>query len=460
MVNMENAWGVARAFVSLVLLKSHIETHSARRAWEASAIVSLWEHAAMDGSPSTNPYLSGNFAPVRSEDDFDLEVTGEFPAGLRGAFYRNGPNPQFEPRGHYHWFTGDGMIHGFFVDDGKVAIATATSERRNGSSNTRRARRCSAHSHPMAADPSVTGKDSGVANTNIVWHAGRLLALEEAHKPFEIDPESLKSRGYVEPYRGRVTAHPKIDPETGEMIWFGYSWGDGWFSEDHVLWRDRRQWPGDAPRRFRGPVLQHGARLSRDPPARAVSHPAADGQSSARDARRPGLRVGAGQRRACRGDGARRKRRDHALVHDRGLLRLPSDERVGGGRQDLRRRHGISDRAAVPQRRRVAPQRASARLVRWTFDLAGASDTIKREPLDDLAGEFPRFDERHAGLELPARLVRRARRRTAKSGCSTPSPISTSKPASGRLTGSAQATRQASRSSCRVRPARRRATDG
>jgi carotenoid cleavage dioxygenase len=44
------------------------------------------------------------------------------------------------------------------------------------------------------------------------------------------------------------------------------------------------------------------------------------------------------------------------------------------------------------------PQRASARLVRWTFDLAGASDTIKREPLDDLPGEFPRFDDRRAGL--------------------------------------------------------------
>ena len=45
-----------------------------------------------------------------------------------------------------------------------------------------------------AADPSVMGKDSGVANTNIVWHAGRLLALEEAHKPFELDPLSLESQ--------------------------------------------------------------------------------------------------------------------------------------------------------------------------------------------------------------------------------------------------------------------------
>ncbi|MEO8927753.1 MAG: carotenoid oxygenase family protein [Caulobacteraceae bacterium] len=39
-----------------------------------------------------------------------------------------------------------------------------------------------------------------------------------------------------------------------------------------------------------------------------------------------------------------------------------------------------------------------ARLVRWTLDLAGATDQIKREQIDDMAGEFPRFDERRAGL--------------------------------------------------------------
>src|SRR3989441_3570076 len=75
----------------------------------------------MDGSQPINTYLTGNFAPVRSEDDFNLEVVGQIPAAIRGAFYRNGPNPQFAPRDDYHWFSGDGMIHGFFVEDGKVA---------------------------------------------------------------------------------------------------------------------------------------------------------------------------------------------------------------------------------------------------------------------------------------------------------------------------------------------------
>ncbi len=180
----------------------------------------------MDGSPSTNPFLAGNFAPVRSEDDYELEVAGEFPSGLRGAFYRNGPNPQFEPRGHYHWFTGDGMIHAFFVDGGKGHLSQPLCPHAEMAAwSMRPDKALFGGFDPRAADPSVMGKDSGVANTNIVWHAGRLMALEEAHMPFELDPESLESRGYVEPYRGRVTAHPKIDPETGEMVWFGYSVG-------------------------------------------------------------------------------------------------------------------------------------------------------------------------------------------------------------------------------------------
>src|SRR5882672_9937682 len=70
-----------------------------------------------------NRYLSGNFAPVRSEDDFpDLKITGTIPKELSGSYFRNGPNPQFEPRDpNHHWFAGDGMIHAFHVSDGKVS---------------------------------------------------------------------------------------------------------------------------------------------------------------------------------------------------------------------------------------------------------------------------------------------------------------------------------------------------
>jgi carotenoid cleavage dioxygenase len=52
------------------------------------------------------------------------------------------------------------------------------------------------------------------------------MALEEAHHPFEMDARTLESRGYVRAYKGKVTAHPKIDPVTGEMVWFGYGVGE------------------------------------------------------------------------------------------------------------------------------------------------------------------------------------------------------------------------------------------
>ena len=69
-----------------------------------------------------NRYLSGNFAPWSSEDNFDhLEIEGKLPADLHGTLLRNGPNPQFMPTGDYHWFQGDGMIHAIRIQDGKAS---------------------------------------------------------------------------------------------------------------------------------------------------------------------------------------------------------------------------------------------------------------------------------------------------------------------------------------------------
>ncbi|MGH7011033.1 MAG: carotenoid oxygenase family protein, partial [Caulobacteraceae bacterium] len=181
----------------------------------------------MDGSQPINPYLSGNFAPVREESDFDLAIDGALPAELAGAFYRNGPNPQFEPGPDYHWFGGDGMIHAVFVEEGKARYRNRFVQTPKWKLENAAGRRLFAtFGNPIGSDPSVIGKDGGTANTNIVWHAGRLMALEEGHPPTELDPESLETRGYLQAYGGKVTAHPKIDPVTGEMIWFAYMVGE------------------------------------------------------------------------------------------------------------------------------------------------------------------------------------------------------------------------------------------
>jgi len=182
----------------------------------------------------SDPYLEGNYAPVSFEADAnDLVVIGEIPRCLEGALYRNGANPQFAPRGQYHWFSGDGMIHGFFFENGRVSY-------RNRWVRTERwkAERAAGEAlfggimDPGNNDPRSEGISGNTANTNIVWHAGKLLALWEAGLPTELDPETLETRGTWD-FAGRLTrrnhpsgimtAHPKLDPRTGEMLMFGYS---------------------------------------------------------------------------------------------------------------------------------------------------------------------------------------------------------------------------------------------
>jgi len=70
-----------------------------------------------------NPFLLGHLAPISFEADAaDLPIWGEVPKDLGGTLYRNGPNPQFAPRdSNYHWFGGDGMIHAFHIEDGRVS---------------------------------------------------------------------------------------------------------------------------------------------------------------------------------------------------------------------------------------------------------------------------------------------------------------------------------------------------
>ncbi|MBL8937782.1 MAG: carotenoid oxygenase family protein, partial [Archangium sp.] len=69
-----------------------------------------------------NLYLMGEHEPVSRElEATDLKVTGTLPAELNGAFLRASPNPQFPPEGRYHWFDGDGMVHGLRFRDGKAS---------------------------------------------------------------------------------------------------------------------------------------------------------------------------------------------------------------------------------------------------------------------------------------------------------------------------------------------------
>ena len=177
-----------------------------------------------------HPQLRGNYAPINFEAQIqDLVVEGSIPEDLSGSLYRNGPNPKYAPTGPYHWFGGDGMVHAFHFNEGRVDYLNRwiqtpkhLAELAEGRSVTR-ARQPDPETGKLVAD-----NENGLANTHILWHGDQLLALDEGSKPFELTPMTLESKGYTETGRqlsGAMTAHPKIDPQTGELHGFGYMTG-------------------------------------------------------------------------------------------------------------------------------------------------------------------------------------------------------------------------------------------
>ena len=179
-----------------------------------------------------HPNLTGNYAPLRMECDIqDLIIEGEVPKDLFGSYYRNGPDPQFPPMGgQYHWFAGDGMIHAFNFENGKISYKNRWVQTSKWKQERKAGKSLINALNPMESDPIYNFDSSdGTANTNIIYHANKLLALEEGHPPFELDPISLESKGswdYKKKLNSAMTAHPKIDPKTGEKFGFSYGFGE------------------------------------------------------------------------------------------------------------------------------------------------------------------------------------------------------------------------------------------
>jgi carotenoid cleavage dioxygenase len=173
---------------------------------------------------STNPALTHAFEPVFDErDDADLTVEGTLPDCLRGTFMRNGPNPQFEPGpGYAYPFDGTGMIHAMSLDGGRARYRNRwvlTSELQEERQAGRRLYNATFAPPPQA----------NLANTNIVRHAGRLLSLYEGGCPYELDA-TLATIGpctFGGKLTGALSAHPKVDPLTGEMLALSYDLVDG-----------------------------------------------------------------------------------------------------------------------------------------------------------------------------------------------------------------------------------------
>lgn len=241
-----------------------------------------------------NTYLSINFAPVWSEDDYtDLPVKGMLPPELDGrVLVRVGPNPQFMPINPalYLWFDGDGMMNQLYFRAGRVGF-------RNRYVNTRRYElehsagralfggiqsmvqateddawpslglgaaevedlkgRVARGEGPTEDQYRKMSLALGVANTEYLPRDGRIVVLDEAGMPCSVDPGTLGTLG-VESFGDRVKdtlcAHPIIDPRTGVTYAMGY-WPFKPYLHYYVIDRDGRV--KDIPIALPGAVMMH-----------------------------------------------------------------------------------------------------------------------------------------------------------------------------------------------------------
>ena len=176
------------------------------------------------------PLYQGWGQPLRSETTVqDLEVVfGAIPAGLEGCLFRCGPDRQYPPMtGDDVFIDGEGMVHMFRFEGGHVDYRSrwVHTERYRLQEEARRSL-FGRYRNRYTNDPSVEGAHMGTANTNLIWHAGKLLALKEDDLPYEIDPRTLETIGKYD-YDGAVkacsmTAHPKVDWITNELLTFSY----------------------------------------------------------------------------------------------------------------------------------------------------------------------------------------------------------------------------------------------
>jgi carotenoid cleavage dioxygenase len=172
-----------------------------------------------------NDYLEGNYAPVSRERVVtELAVTGTIPDHLGGRYLRNGPNPiaEVDPE-TYHWFAGDGMVHGVRLRDGKAQWY------RNRWIRTPAVARALSEPSPRPA-PAHAGLELIGANTSVLCHAGRTLALMEggnANHELNDDLETVGPYDFDGTVCGGYTAHPKRDPDSGELHAVSYSFGRG-----------------------------------------------------------------------------------------------------------------------------------------------------------------------------------------------------------------------------------------
>lgn len=358
--------------------------------------------AGPTGGP-LSPYLSGNYAPVHTEiTAADLRVEGEIPRDLDGAYVRIGSNPRFLPKGRYHWFDGDGMIHGMHFSGGAATYRNrwVRTPAFLAESEAGHALWTGVTERPDFTNPRGPFKDT--ANTDLVFHAGKLLALWWlGGVPHVVGLPDLDTRG-AETFGGRlptVSAHPKIDAVTGEMMVFDYKPFPPYLT--YAVIDKTGQLVHKTTIDLPGPRLQHDMAITErftillDMSMMWDPELLQKGKTRARFFRDKPTRFGLLPRHA---PGAEIRWFDASPCYIYHTINAweEGDEVVLIG---CKIEAPLCDDPDNPAAKRTVPTigflRLEPRLYRWRFDLRTGG--VKEETIDDVLTEFPRMDNRRLG---------------------------------------------------------------
>ena len=297
-----------------------------------------------------HPQLTGNFAPIRMECDIDdVIVRGDLPRDLDVTYYRNGPDPQFPPRADHHWFAGDGMVHMFRIQDGRIRYRNRWVRTGKWSLERGEGRSPFDPFNPLDNDPLTQGvADEGLANTGEMLFFGYMAAGMFSR---EVSYQTVDAQG-------RLTRSERFDaPFSSTMHDFMATAEHAVFPVFPVTASMERAMAGGPPLAWDPDMGTHVGVMRRDgsvsemrwfeTEACYVFHPV--------NAYSENNRI---------------------VAHMMQFEEVPLFPRVDGRSTDS--------------------AKAQARLCEWTIDLGDNAGGISRRYLDDLSGGFPRLDERFA----------------------------------------------------------------
>lgn len=336
------------------------------------------------GVPHT--YANGVYAPVYDEvTSWHLPVTGSIPDDLDGVFLRNGPNPPpVALEGMYHWFVPDGMLHGVKLQTGRAVwyrnrwVRTDALAAKLGT--------------PLSGGADDVAIVPNTSNTSVVAHAGRVLSLAEYGLPYEIDTE-LNTVGRYDFHgqlRAPVTAHPKIDPVSGEMFLISFGPFPPYLRY-HVIGSDGRQRRSEVID-VKGPSLMHDWAITEnhvlffDLPVLFDAEYLAESGFPYRWNAGHGARVGIMPKTGVSADVRWFEIDPCYFVHSTNAYERDGSIVLEAPRYPTFMEAGKPD---------ILAQGVRSELHRWTFDLT--SGGVSEDVLDERAVEFPRINERYTG---------------------------------------------------------------